>query len=160
MEVPAGAKSLDVAIGNVSDNAADLDLTVYDSKGAQVAQSADGDSEEAVSIASPAAGTYTIEVVGYSVPSGSTAYDYQDVFFSSALGTVTAHLYSAAHPSAMNKEFVAAYKKAFNNRPGFMAVGVAIIVWNYMRGDSADPTILFVGLGLIAVGFALATRWR
>jgi len=39
-----------------------------------------------------------------------------------ALGTVTAHLYSAAHPSAMNKEFVAAYKKAFNSRPGFMAV--------------------------------------
>jgi branched-chain amino acid transport system substrate-binding protein len=40
-----------------------------------------------------------------------------------ALGAVTAHLYSAAHPSAMNKDFVAAYKKAFNNRPGFMAVG-------------------------------------
>jgi len=40
-----------------------------------------------------------------------------------ALGTVTAHLYSAAHPSAMNKEFVAAYRKAYNNRPGFMAVG-------------------------------------
>jgi len=39
-----------------------------------------------------------------------------------ALGTVTAHLYSAAHPSAMNKAFVAAYKKAFNSRPGFMAV--------------------------------------
>jgi branched-chain amino acid transport system substrate-binding protein len=39
-----------------------------------------------------------------------------------ALGTVTAHIYSAAHPSAMNKEFVAAYKKAFNSRPGFMAV--------------------------------------
>jgi branched-chain amino acid transport system substrate-binding protein len=40
-----------------------------------------------------------------------------------ALGTVTAHLYSAAHPSAMNKDFVAAYKKAYNSRPGFMAVG-------------------------------------
>src|SRR6266403_527243 len=39
-----------------------------------------------------------------------------------ALGAVTAHLYSAAHPSAMNKEFVAAYKKEFGNRPGFMAV--------------------------------------
>ena len=39
-----------------------------------------------------------------------------------ALGTVTAHLYSAAHPSAMNKEFVGAYKKAFGSRPGFMAV--------------------------------------
>jgi branched-chain amino acid transport system substrate-binding protein len=40
-----------------------------------------------------------------------------------ALGTVTAHLYSAAHPSAMNKDFVTAYKKDFGNRPGFMAVG-------------------------------------
>jgi branched-chain amino acid transport system substrate-binding protein len=39
-----------------------------------------------------------------------------------ALGAVTAHLYSAAHPSAMNKEFVAGYKKAFGTRPGFMAV--------------------------------------
>ena len=39
-----------------------------------------------------------------------------------ALGTVTAHLYSAAHPSQMNKDFVAAYKKNFGNRPGFMAV--------------------------------------
>lgn len=88
VDVPAGAKSLDVAIGNVSDPAADLDLTVYDSTGKQVAQSADGDSEEAVSIASPAAGTYTVKVVGYSVPSGSTDYDYRDVFFSSTLGTV------------------------------------------------------------------------
>ena len=39
-----------------------------------------------------------------------------------ALGTVTAHLYSAAHPSAANKQFVAAYKLAFGSRPGFMAV--------------------------------------
>ncbi|MFF7753711.1 S8 family serine peptidase [Streptomyces sp. NPDC007971] len=89
VDVPAGAKSLDVAIGGVSDAAADLDLTVYDASGKQVAQSADGDSEEAVSVPSPAAGTYTIKVVGYSVPSGSTAYDYRDVFFSPTLGTVT-----------------------------------------------------------------------
>ena len=27
--------------------------------------------------------------MGYAVPSGSTAYDYRDVFFSSALGTVS-----------------------------------------------------------------------
>ncbi|MES2751968.1 MAG: ABC transporter substrate-binding protein [Pseudomonadota bacterium] len=39
-----------------------------------------------------------------------------------ALGAVTAHHYSAAHPSQMNKDFVAAYKKAFGQRPGFMAV--------------------------------------
>ncbi|MET9380422.1 S8 family serine peptidase [Streptomyces sp. NPDC002928] len=89
VEVPEGAKSLDVAIGNVSDASADLDLTVYDATGKQVGQSADGDSEEAVSLTSPAAGTYTIEVVGYAVPAGSTDYDYQDVFFSAALGSVT-----------------------------------------------------------------------
>jgi branched-chain amino acid transport system substrate-binding protein len=40
-----------------------------------------------------------------------------------ALGAVTAHIYSAAHPSAANKDFVAAYKKEFGSRPGFMAVG-------------------------------------
>jgi hypothetical protein len=89
VEVPEGATSLDVAIGNVSDAAADLDLVVRNAAGTQVGSSADGDSEEAVSVADPAAGTYTIEVVGYSVPSGSTAYDYQDVFFSAALGTLT-----------------------------------------------------------------------
>ncbi|MFD5251635.1 S8 family serine peptidase [Streptomyces bobili] len=88
VEVPAGAKSLDVSIGGVSDASADLDLTVYDAAGEQVAQQADGDSNEAVSIPSPAAGTYTIEVAGYSVPAGTTAYDYLDVFFSSSLGTV------------------------------------------------------------------------
>ncbi|MFE0453293.1 S8 family serine peptidase [Streptomyces sp. NPDC058914] len=86
--VPEGAASLDVSIGGVSDASADLDLTVYDADGNQVAQQADGDSEEAVSIPSPAAGTYTIEVAGYSVPAGSTEYDYLDVFFSSSLGTV------------------------------------------------------------------------
>ncbi|MFF7470168.1 S8 family serine peptidase [Streptomyces sp. NPDC008092] len=89
VDVPAGATSLDVAIGGVSDTAADLDLAVYDASGKEVGKSADGDSEEAVSVPSPAAGTYTIEVVGYAVPSGATDYDYRDVFFSAALGSVT-----------------------------------------------------------------------
>ncbi len=40
-----------------------------------------------------------------------------------AIGAVTAHIYSAAHPSQVNKDFVAAYQKAYNHRPGFMAVG-------------------------------------
>jgi hypothetical protein len=89
VEVPAGAKSLDVAIGRVSDAAADLDLAVYDAAGKQVGSSADGDSEESVSVPSPAAGKYTVQVVGYSVPAGTTEYDYQDVFFSPSLGSVT-----------------------------------------------------------------------
>ncbi len=41
-----------------------------------------------------------------------------------ALGVVTAHHYSAAHDSALNKKFVEAFGKANNGmRPNFMAVG-------------------------------------
>ncbi len=41
-----------------------------------------------------------------------------------ALGVVTSHHYSAAHPSAMNKKFVEAFEKANKGlRPNFMAVG-------------------------------------
>ncbi|UYQ62141.1 S8 family serine peptidase [Streptomyces peucetius] len=82
-----GVERLDVAIGSTSDNGADLDLVVL-KDGAVVGQAADGDSEEAVSLIKPAAGTYTIVVDGYSVPAGTTEYDYRDVFFSSSLGTV------------------------------------------------------------------------
>ncbi len=41
-----------------------------------------------------------------------------------AVGVVTSHHYSAAHPSATNKKFVEAFQKANNGlRPNFMAVG-------------------------------------
>ncbi|MEU4694535.1 S8 family serine peptidase [Actinoplanes sp. NPDC023714] len=86
--VPAGVQRLNVSIGNTSDAAADLDLVLYNEAGQVVAQQADGDSEEAVSVAGPAAGTYTVLVDGYAVPSGSTAYDYLDVYYSPALGGV------------------------------------------------------------------------
>ncbi len=39
-----------------------------------------------------------------------------------ALGVVNSHHYSAAHPSAMNKKFVAAFEAANHFRPNFMAV--------------------------------------
>ncbi len=84
--VPAGASRLDVKIGNTSDAGADLDLFVSGPSGAK--QSADGDSEEAVSYTNPAAGTYTVTVDGYSVPAGTTSYDYLDVFYSGSLGTL------------------------------------------------------------------------
>ncbi|WP_076999066.1 ABC transporter substrate-binding protein [Variovorax sp. KK3] len=41
-----------------------------------------------------------------------------------AMGVVTSHHYSAAHPSAANKKFVEAFEKANKNmRPNFMAMG-------------------------------------
>jgi branched-chain amino acid transport system substrate-binding protein len=39
-----------------------------------------------------------------------------------ALGITTSHHYSALHPSALNKTFVADFKKASNLRPNFMGV--------------------------------------
>ncbi len=38
------------------------------------------------------------------------------------VGVVTAGIYSAAHPSQLNKDFVAAYKKATGHRANFIAV--------------------------------------
>jgi subtilisin family serine protease len=86
--VPAGATRLDVAIGNASDLGADLDLYVR-FNGAVVGQSADGDSEEAVSLTNPAAGIYEVEIDGYDVPAVTTQYDYRDVFYSPSLGTIS-----------------------------------------------------------------------
>ncbi|MFD7976187.1 S8 family serine peptidase [Streptomyces sp. NPDC059071] len=83
-----GVERLDIAIGNTSDLAADLDLTVKLGD-KQVGQSADGDSEESVTLIKPAAGTYTVVIDGYSVQAaGGTSYDYKDVYYSSALGSV------------------------------------------------------------------------
>ncbi|MFE5797079.1 S8 family serine peptidase [Streptomyces sp. NPDC056503] len=83
-----GVERLDIAIGNTSDKAADLDLSVL-LDGVKVGSSADGDSEEAVSLVKPKAGTYTVVIDGYAVQAeGGTTYDYKDVYYSAALGTV------------------------------------------------------------------------
>ncbi|MGJ9413663.1 S8 family serine peptidase [Aeromicrobium sp. CF4.19] len=88
VEVPDGASSLTATIGSTDDPAADLDLVVLAPDGSQAGISADGDSEESVTLDAPAAGTYTVVVDGYAVPAGSTEYDYLDVFYSPGLGTL------------------------------------------------------------------------
>ncbi|TDB72902.1 S8 family serine peptidase [Micromonospora sp. KC723] len=91
VDVPAGATSFTARIGNTANLGADLDLAVF--LGAtRVGVSADGDSEEAVTLANPAPGTYRVVVDGYAVdgPGTSTAYDYRDSFTAPSLGTVTA----------------------------------------------------------------------
>jgi branched-chain amino acid transport system substrate-binding protein len=61
-----------------------------------------------------------IKVIG---PGDVTDDDLLPAMGDAVLGTVTAHIYSAAHPSAKNKAFVEAFTKANNFRPNFMAVG-------------------------------------
>src|SRR2546421_9090528 len=61
-----------------------------------------------------------IKVIG---PGDVTDDDLLPNMGDAVIGTVTAHIYSADHPSDKNKKFVADYEKAFGNRPGFMAAG-------------------------------------
>src|SRR5436190_13059366 len=62
-----------------------------------------------------------IKLIG---PGDVTDDDLLNGMGDAVIGTVTAHLYSAAHSSAANKAFVEAFKKANNGlRPNFMAVG-------------------------------------
>ncbi|MDX3849299.1 S8 family serine peptidase [Streptomyces sp. AK02-01A] len=87
LTIGAGVERLDVAIGGSADTGADLDLLVA-WNGVVVGQSASASAEEAVSLTNPPAGTYTIIVDGYSVPAGTTAYDYRDVYYSASLGSI------------------------------------------------------------------------
>ena len=61
-----------------------------------------------------------IKLIG---PGDVTDDDLLNGMGDAVLGTVTAHFYSAAHPSGMNKAFVEAFTKANGFRPNFMAVG-------------------------------------
>ncbi|HET9589586.1 MAG TPA: PPC domain-containing protein, partial [Anaerolineales bacterium] len=97
--VPAGATSLRATIGSPSDPAADLDLFVFRPNGTLAGQSADGDSEESVTIANPVAGTWTILVDGFSVPAGTTTYNYVDVFANPAFGSVSVTDADALRPA-------------------------------------------------------------
>jgi subtilisin family serine protease len=92
--IPAGATSLRATIGNPSDPAADLDLYVDNCTATpgtcvQAAMSADGDSEESVTIASPAAGQWRVRVDGFAIPAGTTTYNYVDVFAHPSFGAVS-----------------------------------------------------------------------
>ncbi|MDQ1720403.1 MAG: hypothetical protein QOI26_137, partial [Pseudonocardiales bacterium] len=75
--VTPGSTSLRATIGGTSDPSADLDLYVYRCTTGSctlAGQSADGDSEESVTIANPAAGTWVVLIDGYAVPAGTTTF--------------------------------------------------------------------------------------
>ena len=103
VSLPAGATSLRATIGSPSDPAADLDLFVYDCTGATCVlrgQSADGDSEESVTITTGLnAGTWAVLVDGFSVPAGTTTYNYVDVFAHPSFGSVSVTDANALRPA-------------------------------------------------------------
>jgi hypothetical protein len=103
--IPAGSTSFRATIGGPSDAAADLDLFVYQCSDPSCTtrtlrgQSADGDSEESVTVANPAAGTWLVLIDGFAVPAGTTTYNYVDIFANTLLGSVAVTDANAPHPS-------------------------------------------------------------
>lgn len=100
--VTAGSSRLRVKIGNTSDRSADLDLFLFNcTSGSCVlaAQNADADSEEAVSVANPAAGVWIALVDGFAVPAGTTEFDYLDVFSGAAFGSIAITDANAERPA-------------------------------------------------------------
>ena len=100
--VAAGSTSLRATIGSPSDPAADLDLFVFNcTTGPCVlaGQNADGDSEESVTINNPATGLWAVLVDGFSVPAGTTTYNYVDVFANPAFGAVSVTDADALRPA-------------------------------------------------------------
>jgi branched-chain amino acid transport system substrate-binding protein len=61
-----------------------------------------------------------IRIIG---PGDVTDDDLLPSMGDAVIGAVTAHFYSADHPSAKNKAYVEAFTKANNFRPNFMSVG-------------------------------------
>jgi branched-chain amino acid transport system substrate-binding protein len=71
-----------------------------------------------------------------------------------ALGLITSHHYSAAHPSEMNKKFVAEFQKANNKRPNFMGVsgydGMAVLykALEKTKGDANGDALVAAMKGM------------
>ena len=100
--VTAGSTSLRATIGGTSDPAADLDLYVFNCTSLPcvlAGLSADGDSEESVTIANPAAGAWIVLIDGFAVPAGITTYNYVDVFTNAAFGSVSVTDANALRPA-------------------------------------------------------------
>ena len=75
--------------------ASDLDLEVYNSAGTSVGASGGATTAEEVNLLNPAAGVYTVRVVGFSVPVGSANFK----LFSWALGSTAAGNMTVSAPA-------------------------------------------------------------
>ena len=135
--VASNSTSLRVKIGNPSDIGADLDLyLILETDGTPglsandtlVGVTADGDSEEEIILPGPPPGTYYALIDGFEVPSGSTAYDYLDVFVNAGLGSVTITDPAALHASGESWTRTATATALAAPQPGRFLQGLVRVV--------------------------------
>jgi len=105
-------------------------------------QSADGDSEESVTIANPAAGTWLVLIDGFAVPAGTTTYNYVDFFTNAAFGSVSVTDANALRPAGSSWTV-----------PGSVTANAAPATGRVLLGNvqvRTDTNVL-VGLGDVVV---------
>ncbi|MDT7727666.1 MAG: hypothetical protein QOI21_4242 [Actinomycetota bacterium] len=144
--VTPGSTSFTATIGGTSDPSADLDLVVYNCTTGTcriAGSSADGDSEESVTINNPAAGQWIVLVDGYAVPAGTTTFNYLDTFVNPAFGTVAVTDANAARASGSSWTV-----------PGTVTANAAPSAGRVLRGLLSVQTDsnVQVGSGTVIVG--------
>ncbi len=93
--VPAGTTYARFSLFNSEvSQASDLDLEIYNSSGVFVGGSGGATTDEEVNLLNPAAGSYTVRVVGFAIPVGSANFK----LFSWALGSSAAGNMTVAAP--------------------------------------------------------------
>jgi hypothetical protein len=101
VSLPAGVTSYTIRTGNAADLRADIDLLVFRCAPTCVLVGSSGGATavEQVTLVNPVSALYRIQVDGFSVPSGSTAYDLIDSYVLPALGNLTSNDPNAVHAS-------------------------------------------------------------
>ncbi|MFN0146537.1 MAG: pre-peptidase C-terminal domain-containing protein [Dehalococcoidia bacterium] len=143
--VTAGSSSFRATIDGTSDPGADLDLYVFNcTTGTCVlaGQSADGDSEESVTINNPAAGAWVGLIDGFAVPAGTTAYNYIDVFTNAAFGSVSVTDANALRPGGASWVVPGTVTANAAPAPGRILLGSVLV---------ATSTNVVVGRGDVVV---------
>jgi hypothetical protein len=150
INVKAGSTLVSARIGNAADSRADLDLFLLDCHLGMNAcvlksQSTSSSSEEFVSSANPAAGTWVVLVDPFAVPAGSTAYDYIDNIANPAFGAISVSDPSATHANGTTWSATASATAASAPETGRFLQGFVQVRSGSSVLGSAEVDLLHVG---------------
>jgi len=140
INIPAGTTQARFSLFDANVGAAsDLDLEVYNAAGALVGSSGSGTSEEEVNLVNPAAGAYTVRVIGFATPNNAAV---NFTLFSWALGGTAAGNMTVAAPANATTGGSGTIELAFNS----LLAGVKYLGSVVYGGDPAlpPPTIVRV----------------
>jgi len=138
--IPAGTTHARFSLFDANVSAAsDLDLYVFGPTGALLARSEGGTANEELNLVNPAAGDYTVLVVGFATP-GNAPVDY--TLFSWVLGSANAGNMSVSAPATATTGATGAITLAFNS----LVTGVKYLGSVVYGGDPGlpPPTIVRV----------------